>query len=84
MKRVALTASSLEDEIIEVYIGKLLRVFTSALAGKPGGVMSGWLGKGLFRRGQRRAEMQHARMRRDLLKMDEQLGQSLAFTGRPE
>ena len=75
---------SLEDEIIAVYIGKLLRVFTSALAGKPGGVMSGWLGKGLFRRGQRRAEMQHARMRRDLLKMDEQLGQSLAFTGRPE
>jgi preprotein translocase subunit SecA len=37
-----------------------------------------------LRRAQRRAERLHSRMRRDLLKLDEQLASSLAFSGRPE
>jgi len=35
----------------------------------------------LFRRAQRRAERSHARMRRDLVRQDQRLGQLLAFTG---
>lgn len=46
--------------------------------------MGRWIGKVLFRISQYAAERQHARMRHDLLEMDEQLGESLAFTGRPE
>jgi hypothetical protein len=43
-----------------------------------------WIGKVLFGRAQQAAERLQARMRHDLLKMDEQIGESLAFTGRPE
>ena len=42
------------------------------------------VGKILLYSAQRSAERMHARMRGDLLRMDEQLGESLAFTGRPE
>ncbi len=75
---------SLEDELINAYIGKTLRWMTAAAIRSPLGFMGRWLGKILIRRSQRAAERQHARMRHDLLKMDEQLGESLAFTGRPE
>jgi len=43
-----------------------------------------WLGAKLVKGAQRRAEKLHARMRRDLLKMDKQLGTALAFAGRKE
>jgi preprotein translocase subunit SecA len=75
---------SLEDELIEVYIGTMTRMLARAMIRRPGGFMARWFGKRIFRKGQRIAEAQHARMRRDLLKMDEQMGQSLAFSGRPE
>jgi preprotein translocase subunit SecA len=42
------------------------------------------MAKGAIQRAQRRAERLHARMRRDLLKMDERLGTTLAFSGRFE
>jgi hypothetical protein len=43
-----------------------------------------WLGRVLFGRAQRGAQRLHARMRHNLLKMDEQLSESLAFSGRSE
>lgn len=76
---------SLEDELMSVYIGKGLRWLTSLLLSIPGfGWIGRLIGKALFRRAQRAAERLHTRMRRDLLKMDEQLSETLAFAGRPE
>ncbi|NIO09457.1 MAG: hypothetical protein GTO40_16215 [Deltaproteobacteria bacterium] len=75
---------SLEDELMTVYIGKMRRWLAATALRFPGGFLGRWIGKILFRRAQRTAERVHGRMRHDLLKMDEQLGESLAFTGRPE
>jgi preprotein translocase subunit SecA len=75
---------SLEDELVTVYTNKLFRWGTAATLKKPGHSMARWIGKALFRRAQRRAERLHARMRHDLLRMDEQMGESLAFTGKME
>jgi len=75
---------SLEDELMTVYIGKAPRWLAAAALRFPGGFLGRWIGKILFRRAQRTAERLHGRMRHDLLKMDEQLSDSLAFTGRPE
>ena len=43
-----------------------------------------WIGRVTLRRAQRAAERTHARMRGDLLRMDEHLESALAFSGRPE
>ncbi|HEX9183448.1 MAG TPA: hypothetical protein VF876_09345, partial [Burkholderiales bacterium] len=43
-----------------------------------------WLGKLLVGIAQRTAERQHARTRRELLRIDDHLSDLLAFTGRPE
>ncbi|MEE8286289.1 MAG: preprotein translocase subunit SecA [Gammaproteobacteria bacterium] len=59
---------SLEDELVNVYSGGLRR----------------WLGKSAVRRAQRQAEGVHARMRRNLLHVDEHLETALAFSGHPE
>ena len=75
---------SLEDELMTVYIGNVRRWLAMAALRFPGGFLGRWIGKILFRKAQRAAERLHARMRHDLLKMDEQLSDSLAFTGRPE
>ena len=75
---------SLEDELMTVYIGKLLRWCAMFFLRNPNGYVTRWIGKILFRRAQHVAERLHTRMRQDLLKMDEQLSESLAFTGRPE
>ena len=72
---------SLDDELITVHVWKPLRwlaeVTSSTFFGK-------WLGRVLFGRAQRGAQRLHARMRHNLLKMDEQLSESLAFSGRSE
>jgi preprotein translocase subunit SecA len=75
---------SIEDELISVYIGGALRWLGAATLRRPGSFVTRLIGKVLFRRAQRGAERVHARMRHDLLKMDEQVSESLAFTGRPE
>ena len=75
---------SLEDELVEVYIGKALRWTAAVLLRFPGGPVGRLFGKFLFRRAQRKAERLHGRMRHDLLKMDEQISDSLAFSGRSE
>jgi preprotein translocase subunit SecA len=75
---------SLEDELTAVYVSTPLRWLTNSLLRNPN---NGW-GRGvagiLFNRAQHRAERLHGRMRRELLKMDEYLGDALAFSGRPE
>jgi preprotein translocase subunit SecA len=72
---------SLDDEVITVHVWKPLRwlaeMTLSTFLGK-------WLGRVLFGRAQRGAQRLHARMRHNLLKMDEQLSESLAFSGKSE
>lgn len=75
---------SLEDELISVYTGKMTIWLAKILLNRGKGPVSRWFAKQLFRKAQRSAEYHHARMRHDLLKMDEQLSQSLAFSGRQE
>jgi preprotein translocase subunit SecA len=75
---------SLEDELTTVYVNKAFQWLASTVLRRPGTLIARWIGKILFRRAQRKAERLHARMRHDLLKMDEQLGDALAFSGRPE
>jgi len=75
---------SLEDELISVYINRAIQWIAAAILRNTGRFIGRLIGKVLFRISQRAAERLHARMRHDLLKMDEQLGESLAFTGRPE
>jgi preprotein translocase subunit SecA len=74
---------SLEDELATVYLIKALQ-WLSATILRRSGIVSLWVGKILFRRAQRKAERLHARVRHSLLRMDEQLGDALAFSGRPE
>ena len=72
---------SLEDELITVRIWKPLRWLAEATLNTS---LGKWLGRVLFGRAQRGAQRLHARMRHNLLKMDEQLSESLAFSGRSE
>ena len=76
--------ASLDDELITVYIGRALRWLAATVHRKLSSSMAHWIGRILFRRAQQGAERLHARTRHDLLKMDEQIEESLAFTGRPE
>ncbi|MBI4269883.1 MAG: preprotein translocase subunit SecA [Candidatus Rokubacteria bacterium] len=73
---------SMEDELVVAHAGFWGRLARGAVPG--GGRVPRWLGGWAVRRAQRRAERLHARMRRDLVKMDEQLESSLAFSGRLE
>jgi preprotein translocase subunit SecA len=73
----------LEDELVTVYIGKVLRSIAHAFVRLPGS-LSRVAGRMFFSRAQRSAEALHRRMRRDLLKLDEQISDSLAFSGRLE
>jgi preprotein translocase subunit SecA len=75
---------SLEDELVTVHAGRMLRQPTAALLGNPEKGGTPWAAHLVFRKAQLSAERLHARMRRSLLKMDEQLGDSLAFSGRTE
>jgi preprotein translocase subunit SecA len=73
---------SLEDELIAVH-GGLWRRLALAVAGR-GDRIGAWIVAHAFRRSQRAAERLHARMRADLLTLDEHLDTALAFTGRRE
>ncbi|MCL4798323.1 MAG: preprotein translocase subunit SecA [Burkholderiales bacterium] len=74
---------SAEDELMRSYLGPVARWAT-----RHRGIAANRLGQRLLRRllraAQRRAEASHARIRRDVLRMDEQLGDMLAFSGRGE
>lgn len=75
---------SLEDELVTVYVGKPFQWLAMAILRRPRTLIARWISKILFYKAQHAAERLHARMRHDLLKMDEQLGDALAFSGRPE
>lgn len=71
---------SLEDELLLAHdrgVGRWLARLT---------LWAGWsqLSSWVMRRAQRRAERLHARMRQAVMKQDDQLASSLAFTGRAE
>lgn len=74
---------SAEDDLLRTYLGPAAR-----WASRHRGITQRKLGQRLLQRllraAQQRAELSHARLRRDLLKMDEQLGDMLAFSGRGE
>jgi preprotein translocase subunit SecA len=74
---------SLEDEIVAVHASWLDR-WLARVATRRAGRTGEWLAALVVRRAQRAAERLHARMRRDLLKLDEHLTTALAFAGRPE
>lgn len=77
------TIVSLEDEIVthsfKHYAARLCRPLRGT--GRP---LPAWLGGPLLGWAQRLAEGRHARVRRELLKVDEQLRDLLAFAGRVE
>ena len=75
---------SLDDELIIVYIGKVIRWLSTVAIKHPERVVAKWTGSMLFHKAQRTAERLHARMRHDLLKFDTSISESLAFTGRFE
>jgi preprotein translocase subunit SecA len=66
------TFVSLEDDLVTTYAHSLWWRLTP------------WLGRWTIQRAQLAAEGVHARMRRDLLRTDEQLELALAFSGRSE
>jgi preprotein translocase subunit SecA len=69
---------AVDDDLVKTYLplaGKTLARF---------GRLPPWLGAAVFRLAQWRAERTHSRARRDLLDLDEYLGDILAFSGRGE
>ncbi len=69
---------SLEDELIVRYLPLYLRNISLRLLTVPG---TGPVVRGLLSLAQRRAQRQHFRIRKRLLKLDERLEDSLAFSG---
>lgn len=76
------TMTSLEDDLMATR-GGLSRWMTKVLL-KAKGPLKGKVASFLVRRAQVSAERMHARVRRELLQSEEQLGSSLAFSGRME
>ena len=75
---------ALDDELIRTYMWRPLRWTVRALLRFPGGVVGRLCARLLFEKAQRAAERLHGRMRRELLTLDDQISDSLAFSGRPE
>jgi hypothetical protein len=67
-----------EDDLVATYMPWATGLFAKR------GRIPAWMGRLLFTIAQQRAESTHARARRDLLDLDEQLGDTLAFAGRGE
>jgi preprotein translocase subunit SecA len=74
---------SAEDDLLRTYLGPAAR-WVARHRGIAGKNLGQWLLRRLLRIAQRRAEASQARIRRDLLRSDEQLGDMLAFSGRGE
>jgi preprotein translocase subunit SecA len=70
---------SLEDEIVMLYSPRLLHRLTYQSAGNAFGPR---LSRLTFSLAQRAAERHHGKLRRNLLKLDKQLNNLLAFSGR--
>lgn len=74
---------SLDDELFDEFFGQWPQRMLGRF-GKPGAPVVSWLTKVLVATAQRAAEARHSQLRRDLLKLDENLGDMLAFSGRGE
>jgi preprotein translocase subunit SecA len=74
---------SLEDELVGLYFGDGVRNLLSAI-GRKNRPVPRWVSSLLVALPQRMLERYHRRVRRELLKVDEQQGKMLAFTGAPE
>jgi len=74
---------SLQDELLKVYLPARIRRFIESKDDETEARIGRW-GRTLIRLAQYRAQRQHRQIRRDLLKADEVLTNSLAFTGRAE
>jgi preprotein translocase subunit SecA len=72
---------SLEDELVQVFSPLGLRGLARRWLARRGGRA---FARAVLRRAQRRAERYHAQVRTDLLKLDQKLEESLAFSGRRE
>jgi len=74
---------SLEDELVQSYgpitLMRLLRIFRIS---KNSG--SSWIDRIILNRTQKSAERHHARIRKQLLKLDQQVNKMLAFSGKSE
>ncbi len=75
---------SLEDELTQQHLPAWKRKLVSVIFSVSGGRFPSRWGRRLFQKAQREAERQHSRARRELLRYDEQLSDSLAFSGRIE
>ncbi|GMQ95638.1 MAG: hypothetical protein BMS9Abin14_086 [Gammaproteobacteria bacterium] len=74
---------SLEDELVGLYFGDRVKNLLSAI-GRKNRPVPRWASKLLIALPQRMLERYHRRVRRELLKVDEQRGKLLAFSGAPE
>ena len=74
---------SLEDELVGLYFGDGVKNLLSAF-GRKNRPVPRWVSGLLIALPQRMLERYHRRVRRELLKVDEQRGKLLAFTGAPE
>ncbi|HLN87593.1 MAG TPA: hypothetical protein VK200_14050, partial [Candidatus Limnocylindrales bacterium] len=74
---------SLEDELVKIYARRWWQKLR-ALFPRLGDGANDWARAATLALAQRAAERLHYRMRRQLLKMDEQLADALAFSGRSE
>jgi preprotein translocase subunit SecA len=77
------TIMSLEDDLVKDYFGGALAGFFRR-RGKGGKPLPLWLGRPIVGFAQSAAERHHSRIRRELLKLDDNLGDMLAFSGRTE
>lgn len=75
---------SLEDELITDYFGPRFLALLGRLANQESGELPPWLGTTVLYWAQKAAELHHGAIRRDLLKLDDNLGDMLAFSGRTE
>ncbi|MGE0642380.1 MAG: preprotein translocase subunit SecA [Nitrospira sp.] len=77
------TLTSLDDELLVTSQGKFIRWLATVLL-QSSTPLEGWPAQVLVRRAQRSAERVHARVRRELLKHEDHLESTLAFSGRVE
>ena len=71
---------SLEDEFVDLYIPRFIKTLLSSLI-RSDAPFAQNLGAGFVRLTQSKLERRHARMRRNLTKMDQRLGDVLSFAG---
>ena len=76
--------SSLEDELYRRYCPPVFARLAGGRRQAAAALTPVWLWRAVSRWSQRIAEREDARVRRELMKLDENLGNILAFSGRPE